>query len=68
MIKVEILPKTPRSGGRIFKMMQSVLKLVYIDLLKECSLVETNAFKKEKTNFLTTHPILSLSSPGTLSN
>ena len=40
----------------------------YIDLLQECSLVEINTFKKEKTDFLTTHPILSFSSPGTLSN
>ena len=40
----------------------------YIGLLQECSLVEINAFKKEKTDFFTTHPILSLSSPGTLSN
>ena len=55
-------------------MMRRVLNLVYIDseiyigLLQECSLVEINAFKKEKTDFLTIHPILSLSSPGTLSN
>ena len=39
-----------------------------VGLLQECSLVEINAFKKEKTDFLTTNPILSLSSPGTLSN
>ena len=54
-------------------MMQRVLKLVYIDseiywltilayYIKECTciLVEINAFKKEKTDFLTTHPILAL--------
>ena len=58
-------------------MMRSVFK-VYIDseiywliirmYFGICILVEINVFKKEKTDFLTTHPIVSLSSPGTLSN
>ena len=73
MIKAEILPKTPLSGGRIFKWCggcwnQYILIAKYIGLLYECILVEINAFKKEKTNFLTTHPIFSLSSSDTLSN
>ena len=74
MTKAEILPKTPRELRSKIQMMRRVLKLVYIDsevyfgTLKECILVEINAFKKEKTDFFTAQPIFNPSSPGTLSN
>ena len=45
---------------------EGVEKLVYIE--RNILAYYKNAFKKEKPDFLTTHPILSLFSPGSLSN
>ena len=72
MIKAEILPKTPEWRSN-FQMMRRVLKLVYIDseiywLTIRMYFGRNYAFKKEKTDFLTTHPLFSLSSSDTLSN
>ena len=73
MIKAYILPKSPRDLRSNLQMMRRVLKLVYIDsetywLTLWMYFGRINALKKEKTDFLTTLPILSLSSPDTLSN
>ena len=62
MIKAEIFPKTPRELRSNFQMMRRVLKIVYIDSEIYCLTIRMyiNAFKKEKTDLFTTHPIFSI--------
>ena len=64
MIKVEILPLSNDAEGVEISIYSYEIYWLTIRMY----FGQNNAFKKEKTDFLTTHRIFSLSSPGTLSN